>query len=150
MEFYIESAPYIKRIISRMLGSTSEVENLFHDAYMSIKKSIGQFQGRSSFYTWIYAITENEVRMHRRRARTRPQPEYIQYCNFSNMGKPLGQGDMESMHILQERFVIFEEILTLLTPEKAEILKLKFRGEENRKINDFQMKRLKLKILMHF
>ena len=49
----------------------TDAEDLVQEAFLRAYKSIPRFQGKSSFYTWIYRITVNLCHDH---ARKRPHP----------------------------------------------------------------------------
>ena len=46
-------------IVYHMIKNQDEVEDIAQEVFIKIYKNIGKFQGKSSFYTWIYKITSN-------------------------------------------------------------------------------------------
>jgi RNA polymerase sigma-70 factor (ECF subfamily) len=65
---------YRSRIFALALhltGSRSEADDITQDAFLRAYKSIGRFQGRSEFFTWLYRIALNRALNVRRNARRR-------------------------------------------------------------------------------
>ncbi len=51
-------------------GSQSDADDITQDAFLKAYRALGQFAGRSEFFTWIYRITVNRA-LNVRRARQR-------------------------------------------------------------------------------
>ncbi|MEU8794151.1 RNA polymerase sigma factor [Streptomyces sp. NPDC048643] len=49
-------APRLVGLAARLLGSRSEAEDAVQDAFVSAWRRLPEFQGRSSFGTWMYRI----------------------------------------------------------------------------------------------
>src|SRR5262245_23713891 len=67
--------------IRRLVGSAEDAEDVLQDAFCRAYEKLDQFQGDSSFYTWVYRIAVNlALSGHRRRRlrsvlrRGRPRP----------------------------------------------------------------------------
>ncbi len=43
----------------RLSGSPQDAEDILQETFLIMVKKIGQFQGKSSFYTWLYRIAVN-------------------------------------------------------------------------------------------
>lgn len=43
----------------RLSGSRQDAEDILQETFLIMVKKIGQFQGKSSFYTWLYRIAVN-------------------------------------------------------------------------------------------
>ena len=56
----------VARLVFRMTGSSSELEDLVQEVFLQVHKSIGDFRGDARFSTWLYRLTVNVVLMHRR------------------------------------------------------------------------------------
>jgi len=56
-------------LVYRMCGRRAEAEELAQEAFLKAMERIGQFEGRSRFYTWLFRIAANLTISHRRRGR---------------------------------------------------------------------------------
>ncbi|HMJ10746.1 MAG TPA: RNA polymerase sigma factor [Polyangiaceae bacterium] len=62
----------VQRLVQRMLGGTSDLEDVVQEVFLQVYRSIKDFRGNARFTTWLYRLTVNVVLMHRRAARSRP------------------------------------------------------------------------------
>ncbi len=53
--------------VHRMVSQREDAEDLAQEAFVKAYRGIGAFEGRSSFYTWLYSIAYNVVVSHRRK-----------------------------------------------------------------------------------
>ena len=53
--------------VHRMVSQREDAEDLAQEAFVKAFRGIGAFEGRSSFYTWLYSIAYNVVVSHRRK-----------------------------------------------------------------------------------
>jgi RNA polymerase sigma factor, sigma-70 family len=51
----------------RMLGNTSQAEDMTQEVFLQVYKKIGSFRGDSAFTTWLHRLTVNQVLMHFRK-----------------------------------------------------------------------------------
>jgi RNA polymerase sigma-70 factor (ECF subfamily) len=58
-------------VVLRFVADADEAEDVTQEAFLRAWRSIGRFEGRSRFFTWIYRIGINEAK---RRADRRPAP----------------------------------------------------------------------------
>ena len=66
---------YHRRVYSlclRMTRNASEAEDLTQDVFVRLFRKLKTFRGEASFTTWLHRITVNEVLMHFRKAKVRP------------------------------------------------------------------------------
>ena len=56
-------------VVLRFVADADEAEEITQEAFLRAWRGIGQFEGRSQFFTWIYRIGINEAK---RRAERRP------------------------------------------------------------------------------
>lgn len=63
----------VTAIAHRVLGPDADLEDVVQDALIQICRSLGSFQGRSRFSTWLYRVVSNVARMHIRAMRSRPR-----------------------------------------------------------------------------
>lgn len=64
-----EHADRLHAVILRFVADPGEAEEVTQEAFLRAWRSIGRFQGRSRFFTWLYRIGINEAK---RRAGRRP------------------------------------------------------------------------------
>ncbi len=57
----------------RMLGNPDEAEDLTQEVFTHLFKTVGSFRGDSAFTTWLHRLTVNQVLMHFRRRKSRPE-----------------------------------------------------------------------------
>jgi RNA polymerase sigma-70 factor (ECF subfamily) len=57
----------------RMLGNPEEAEDLTQEVFTHLFKTVGSFRGDSAFTTWLHRLTVNQVLMHFRRRKSRPE-----------------------------------------------------------------------------
>jgi RNA polymerase sigma-70 factor (ECF subfamily) len=62
----------VSRLVYRMLGGRSDLEDVVQEVFFQVYKSLRDFRGQSKFSTWLHRVTVNVVLMHRRAARSRP------------------------------------------------------------------------------
>jgi len=72
MELFQQHNRQVARLAARMLGNSSDLEDIIQEVFLQVYRSIGEFKGRARFSTWLYRVTVNVVLMHRRAARSRP------------------------------------------------------------------------------
>jgi RNA polymerase sigma-70 factor (ECF subfamily) len=63
--------PQVLRRCSRMLPCFEDAEEACQDALMQVATSIGRFEGRSLFSTWLYVVVGNSSRQTYRRLKQR-------------------------------------------------------------------------------
>lgn len=72
-EIFLRHRDDAARIVYRMLGPSSEVEDVVQEVFLHVYRSLASFRGDSRFSTWLYRLTVNVTRMHLRRKRSRPR-----------------------------------------------------------------------------
>ncbi|MGA7992677.1 MAG: sigma-70 family RNA polymerase sigma factor, partial [Thermoanaerobaculia bacterium] len=60
------------RFTGRMLGDPSEAEEVTQDVFLKVIARAGQFDGRASVASWLFAIAANACRDRLRRSARRP------------------------------------------------------------------------------
>ena len=58
----------VYNLMLRMSGQTADAEELTQDAFLRALERIGQYHGRSGFYTWLFRVAANLALSRRRRA----------------------------------------------------------------------------------
>src|SRR6185503_1244531 len=64
-------------ICLRMTQDISDAEDLTHEVFVQLFRTIGSFRGESAFSTWLHRLTVNHVLMHFRKNKRRPQFEEL-------------------------------------------------------------------------
>lgn len=67
---------HFRRVYSlclRMLGNPTEAEDMTQQVFTHLYNKIGSFRGESAFTTWLHRLTVNQVLMHFRRRKARPE-----------------------------------------------------------------------------
>lgn len=67
---------HFRRVYSlalRMTGRPEEAEDLTQETFTHLYNKIGSFRGESAFTTWLHRMTVNQVLMHFRRRKSRPE-----------------------------------------------------------------------------
>ena len=57
----------------RMTGNPADAEDLTQDSFLSLLRRIGSFRGEAAFTLWLRRLTINQVLMHFRRRKCRPE-----------------------------------------------------------------------------
>jgi RNA polymerase sigma-70 factor (ECF subfamily) len=71
-QLFREHRQSVARLVHRMTGGSSELEDLVQEVFVQVHKSLGSFRREARLGTWIYRIAINVVLMHRRSQRSRP------------------------------------------------------------------------------
>ncbi len=66
-----EHAVDVQVLAGRLLGWDGEVEDVVQEVFLAAFLGLKRFKGASSLRTWLYSITINKCRSHRRRRRVR-------------------------------------------------------------------------------
>jgi len=81
--------------ICRLVSRREDAEDLAQDTFVKAFRNIGGFQGRSSFYTWLYSIALNVVISHRRKVGVRRR---VPHLSLSEGGDHEGSRDVPDRH----------------------------------------------------
>lgn len=72
-EIYRRHAHRVYSVCLRMTGNAAEAEDLAQDVFVHIFHKLGTFRGESALTTWLHRVTVNQVLMHFRKRRSRPE-----------------------------------------------------------------------------
>ena len=144
-------ARYQGKVFSIALGMTKNREDamdITQDAFVKVHRYLDNFQGNSSFYTWLYRIVVNLCIDHIRRANRRANTDFDEKVNYanetpegadmlprrldSNPGKVLGRRELaeriqEAVNELPEyhrAVIILREVEGLSYTEMAKMMKV--------------------------
>jgi RNA polymerase sigma-70 factor, ECF subfamily len=123
-------------LLLRLLGDRAEAEDVAQDVMLRAWRGIGHFQGRSSYFTWLYRIAVNEAnRALEKRARRPPSvplgPEELR-LPASPGEDPARQAEIRELRLALARAlgelppplrtaIVLRDIEGLSTQEAAEI-----------------------------
>ena len=60
-------------IALRMTRNPADAEDLTQESFISVLRHVGSFRGEAAFASWLYRLTANQVKMHFRRRRKKPE-----------------------------------------------------------------------------
>jgi len=114
-----------------------DVEEVCQEAFLSVIRSIGAFDGRSQFQTWLFRIAANKARDFRERQRAAKRgggqvPVSLQAEDPENglvMDPPSGAPGPDATLIGTERMVLLRESLDQLGDPCREIIELRYFGD---------------------
>ena len=72
-EIYREHHRRVYSICLNMTRNASESEDLTHEVFINVFRKIDSFRGDAAFTTWLHRVTVNQVLMHFRRRKVRPE-----------------------------------------------------------------------------
>jgi len=72
-DLFTSCMPRLKRTARQMLRDPQDSEDALQDGLLLAFRNLKQFQGRSTFSTWLHSIVRNAARTHVRRMKCRPQ-----------------------------------------------------------------------------
>jgi RNA polymerase sigma-70 factor (ECF subfamily) len=108
----------------RMLGNREDAEGHSQEIFLSVYKNIGQFEGRSSFSTWLYAITLNSCRNALRKRQRRPAISEHPIDELLDL-LPSEEPDPEEATVAREERDLVQAALDALDDETRSILILR-------------------------
>lgn len=72
-QIYSRHRGFVYSIALRMTGNAADAEDLTQESFISVFRRVSSFKGEASFTTWLYRIVVNQVKMHFRYRRSRPE-----------------------------------------------------------------------------
>ena len=109
------------RVARAILRDDSEAEDVMQDAYVRAYRSLGQFEGRSAFGTWLTRIAVNEA-LQRRKQRMKMEPIDFQNGAEDHIMELAALGDSpEQDYGRQEITGILEQAIAAL-PEQYRVV----------------------------
>jgi RNA polymerase sigma-70 factor, ECF subfamily len=106
---------HFRRVYSlalRMTANPEEAEDLAQDTFIQLHKKIGSFRGDSAFTTWLHRMTVNQVLMHFRRRRSRP--EYTTEEGETPVQIVQGTENQNKMPVVDR--IVLEDAISKLAP----------------------------------
>jgi RNA polymerase sigma-70 factor (ECF subfamily) len=112
----------IFRFVQRLVGPEA-VEDLAQEVFIRAFRSIGDFKGESSFYTWLYKIALNLCRNHYRTKGRRPAGEPLDENSPVN-ALAAGEASPEEAVFRREFWAVLQSALDGLPAEQREAVVL--------------------------
>jgi RNA polymerase sigma-70 factor (ECF subfamily) len=72
-DLFASCMPGLRRVTQRMLRNPQDSEDALQEGLLLAVRKLRQFEGRSSFSTWLHAIVRNTSRMHYRKNANSPE-----------------------------------------------------------------------------
>ncbi len=107
---YLKYHHRVYSICLRMTQNPSESEDLTQDVFIQLFRTIGSFRNQSAFTTWLHRLTVNQVLMHFRKRKVRP--ELISDNEDSPAHIAAGTQDPRQVRIV-DRIMLYEVIAKL-------------------------------------
>jgi RNA polymerase sigma-70 factor (ECF subfamily) len=114
--------------VLRVIGSAEDAKDVLQDAFLRAFEKLDQFQGESSFYTWLYRIAVNLALSGHRRQRVR----YVPHTNGEHLARrgddpadESAEADPTSSLERAEREEMVEAALEQLCPDHRAVIVLK-------------------------
>lgn len=70
-ELYRRHKRRVASVARNLLGPSDELEDVVHEVFIEVHRSLGRFRGEARFTTWLHRVTVNVALMHLRRGRRR-------------------------------------------------------------------------------
>jgi RNA polymerase sigma-70 factor (ECF subfamily) len=92
--------------VGRMLGWSASVEDVVHEVYLEVFKSLPAFQGESAFSTWLFRVTHNVSVSYLRRQGSRP----VELAAISTLAIAVHQPDFDARQQVQALYDALEHV----------------------------------------
>jgi RNA polymerase sigma-70 factor (ECF subfamily) len=116
------------QVLLHVSGSADDARDVLQDTFLRAYEKLDQFQGDSSFYTWVYRIGVNLALSGHRRRRSRAALRRTNDHGATRNGEPVDDSvDSDPTYPLEraEREQIVEAALRQLGPEHRAVVVLK-------------------------
>lgn len=111
-----EHAPRVRALCACVLRDAAEAEDAAQDAFLKAHRSLGGFQGGSSFGTWVHRIAVN-VCLDRLRAAARRRADSLEALGERDAAALRALAEPSAEGALEDRDLA-ERLLARLTPEQ--------------------------------
>lgn len=86
-QLYRAHARKVYSLCLRLLGNSTEAEDVTQDVFVQLHHKIGTFQGKAALSAWLYRLTVNTVLMHLRRNKRKPMQEPFEEDAVHNLAE---------------------------------------------------------------
>lgn len=111
-------APLVHRALRRLGVSEADAPDVLQDVFVVVHRKLGEFEGRSQLKTWIYGIAVRVASDHRKSAYVRRERATDQVPERAGSAPELKELER------RERVAMLDRALSMLAPEKREVLVL--------------------------
>ncbi len=111
------------RVCYSYMRNREDAEDLTQDVFFKVYRSLHQFEGRSSFKTWLYRVAINTCQNEIRRRGRRPQEAETEMETIAEI-MPSSES-VEKAYQVQYKREMLAEALANLDPDVSEILYMK-------------------------
>ncbi len=123
---------WVFTLAHRMLGDRAEAEDMAQEIFLKVYRALPQFEGKSTFSTWLYTIATNHCLSHLESRRRRPRlQEMIRSARTEGNPDPVEDRVADPApradQVLEKADLrrLIQEQLLRLTPEHRAILVLR-------------------------
>ena len=109
--------PRMLAVARQILGSDSDADDALQDAFVTVFRSIGSFEGKSQLSTWLHRVAVNAALMRlRSRKRKREQPiddllpQFIADGHEKNPGAPWNPAALAGIELEETRWIVRAQI----------------------------------------
>lgn len=99
--------PFVLRLVKRTL--VSDAEDITHDVFVKVLLHLDRFERRSSFTTWLYRITMNQVLKARQNEKVQHSLETAGEIEDGSMDPELARGESLLRHYLTGMLLCLDE-----------------------------------------
>lgn len=130
----VEIAPSVQRFGFRMCQNAPDADDVLQDTLMSILGHLHEFEGRSSFTSWVFALTRSACTRRRRGLKNKPKEQVDELeGTLQSLDTPeQGASDREMGRLLEDALeslpedyrevILLRDVESLTAPEAAESL----------------------------
>ena len=87
-EIYLRYVKRITSLVARMLKHGSECDEVTQEVFLQVHLSLRRFEGRSSFYTWIFRLATNVTLHHLRASKRRYKVTHLTEIAEARLVRP--------------------------------------------------------------
>ena len=116
-QLYERTYPMAWGVLFKVVGPSSELEDLLQESYLQLMKALKSYRGESKVTTFLHRVCVNVGLMHLRTKRRRPEDPTDELPAIE--AGP--QSDPEHAAKVKQAAAMMEKALTALSPEKASV-----------------------------
>jgi RNA polymerase sigma-70 factor (ECF subfamily) len=109
-----QQVDFVWRVLRRYGVPDREIEDACQEVFLIVHRKLGEFEGRSSLRTWIYAIAARVAQVSRRKAYFRRE------SLESPAHEPHAEANQEELATQSRALTLVDQVLTGMDPEKRE------------------------------